>query len=101
VVGTGETAEIAAGGGQQLGAQQWTYAGHAGDHCGEFVLPKPVCNELVQRVDLLVEADHLQHQVVDYLSDRALARKLCVLPLSGLNCGGSQGFSVADVPIGY
>lgn len=99
VVGAGETAEIAAGGGQQLGAQQWTYAGHAGDHCGEFVLPEPVCNESVQRVDLLAETGHLQRQLVNYLGNHALAWQLCVaaeLP----QLRRQPGFQLADIPVG-
>ena len=96
-VGAGETVQVAARCGEELGPEQWSDARQAGDHRGEFVLVKPDLDELVQFVDLLMELDQLQCQVADYLCDRFLAGQTRVLPIRRVDGSISERLGAADL----
>jgi hypothetical protein len=64
-VRAGEPGHAAAGGGEELRAEQGADAGHAGDHFCVAVAAKSVLDELAGVADPLAECDHLLGQVGD------------------------------------
>ena len=72
-VGGGERRRVTAGGGEELGAEQSSDAGHAQDHRGGVVAVKPVLDELVGVLDLLIEGNHPFRQLRGQMGRQRLA----------------------------
>jgi hypothetical protein len=78
-------------------AQQHSDPGHAGDHLGRFVLAKPILDELLDVLDLLVEGHHPLGELGDQLSGWLLAGQGGGLRHGGLHGALGQGGGFEDL----
>ena len=99
MVGRAEGGHVAAGGGDEFGAQDRADAGEAGDHRGERMVAKPGLDERVDLGDLLIEAYHLPGEPGHHFGSQPLPGNGRVLGLSGFDGGAGQRSGVAGLPV--